>query len=49
MVEYKKKKVQLKSGGFRNYYYKVLANGEKKELRKKNICQKIKKEVVMMK
>ena len=34
MVEYKKKKIQLKNGGSRNYYYKELSNGKKEQISK---------------
>ena len=32
MVEYKKKKLILQSGGTRNYYSKVSSDGKKKQL-----------------
>jgi len=34
MVEYKKKKLILQSGGTRNYYYKVSYDGKKKQVSK---------------
>jgi hypothetical protein len=34
MVEYKKKKLTLQSGGTRNYYYKVSSDGKKKQVSK---------------
>jgi len=43
MVEYKKKKIQLQNGGSRNYYYKVLASGEKQRIKKEEYLEKTKK------
>ncbi len=43
MVEYKKKKIQLQNGGSRNYYYKVLASGEKQRINKEEYLAKTKK------
>ena len=43
MVEYKKKRIQLQSGGSRNYYYKVLANGEKKRVNKEEYLARTQK------
>ena len=34
MIEYKKKKILLQSGGMRNFYYKVTSNGKKKQISK---------------
>jgi hypothetical protein len=34
MIEYKKKKILLKSGRTRNFYYKVSSNGKKKQISK---------------
>lgn len=34
MIKYKKKKILLKSGGTRNFYYKVTSNGKKKQISK---------------
>ena len=43
MVEYRKKRIQLQSGGSRNYYYKVLANGEKKRVNKEEYLARTQK------
>jgi len=40
MVEYKKKKIVLQSGGTRNFYYKVSSNGKKKQVSKKEYLEK---------
>jgi hypothetical protein len=40
MVEYKKKKIILQSSGVRNFYYKVTANGKKKQVSKKVYLEK---------
>ena len=34
MLQYKKKKILLQSGGTRNFYYKVTSNGKKKQISK---------------
>lgn len=34
MIEYKKKKILLQSGRTRNFYYKVISNGKKKQISK---------------
>jgi hypothetical protein len=40
MVEYKKKKIVLQSGGTRNFYYKISFNGKKKQVSKKEYLEK---------
>jgi len=40
MVEYKKKKLILQSGGTRNYYYKVNSDGKKKQVSKNEYLEK---------
>jgi hypothetical protein len=40
MVEYKKKKIILQSGGTRNFYYKISFNGKKKQVSKKEYLEK---------
>ena len=40
MVEYKKKKIALQSGGTRNFYYKISFNGKKKQVSKKEYLEK---------
>lgn len=40
MVEYKKKKIALQSGGMRNFYYKISFNGKKKQVSKKEYLEK---------
>lgn len=40
MVEYKKKKIILQSGGTRNFYYKVTSNGKKKQVSKSEYLEK---------
>lgn len=43
MVEYKRKKIKLQSGGTRNYYYKISENGEKKRINKNEYLANIQK------
>jgi hypothetical protein len=40
MVEYKKKKILLQTGGTRNFYYKVKSDGKKKQVSKKEYLEK---------
>jgi hypothetical protein len=40
MVDYKKKKIRLQSGGVRNFYYKVISNGKKKQISKMEYLNK---------
>ena len=40
MVEYKKKKLILQSGGTRNFYYKVTSDGKKKQVSKSEYLEK---------
>jgi hypothetical protein len=40
MVEYKKKKIVLQSGGKRNFYYKITADGKKKQVSKSEYLEK---------
>jgi hypothetical protein len=40
MVEYKKKKIILQSGGTRNFYYKISYNGKKKQVSKREYLEK---------
>ncbi len=43
MVEYKRKKIQLQSGGTRYYYYKVLSDGKKERISKEKYLEHSKK------
>lgn len=43
MVEYKRKKIQLQSGGTRYYYYKVLSDGKKERISKEKYLENSKK------
>lgn len=40
MVEYKKKKIILQSGGTRNFYYKISSDGKKTQVSKKEYLEK---------
>jgi hypothetical protein len=40
MVEYKKKKIMLQSGGTRNFYYKISSDGKKTQVSKKEYLEK---------
>jgi len=45
MVEYKRKKIQLQSGGTRYYYYKIGSDGKKERISKEKYVESTKKKV----
>lgn len=45
MVEYKRKKIQLQSGGTRYYYYKIGSDGKKERISKEKYLESTKKKV----
>ena len=46
MVEYKKKKFVLQSGGTRNFYYKITSEGKKKQVSKSEYLEKKVEQIV---
>ncbi len=45
MVEYKRKKIQLQTGGSRYYYYKIGSDGKKERISKEKYLESTNKKV----